>query len=109
MTFNEYQELAMGTMVKNPEHDNLLSLARLTLGLSDEAGEVAGKVKKLLRGDSNPEFTKHIEHELGDVLWYIAAVANHLNINLETIAKTNIAKLADRKARNKIKGSGDNR
>jgi NTP pyrophosphatase (non-canonical NTP hydrolase) len=82
-------------------------LVENTLGLAGEAGEVAEKVKKLMR---DSEFSKEeVVKELGDVLFYVTALANHIGSNLQTVANTNIKKLHDRKDRNKIKGSGDNR
>jgi len=79
-----------------------------TLGLSGEAGEVANKVKKVMRGDSGADFSC-VPDELGDVLWYLAAIATDLGVTLEEIANKNIEKLYDRRARGVIKGSGDNR
>lgn len=82
-------------------------LVENTLGLAGEAGEVAEKVKKLMR---DSQFSKEeVVKELGDVLFYVTALANHIGSNLQTVADTNIKKLHDRKDRNKIKGSGDNR
>ncbi len=82
-------------------------LVENTLGLAGEAGEVAEKVKKLMR---DSQFSKEeVVKELGDVLFYVTALANHIGSNLQTVANTNIKKLHDRKDRNKIKGSGDNR
>ena len=83
-----------------------------TLGLTNEAGEVAGKIKKVFR-DKNGEFSEEtreaLQAELGDVLWYLAQVATELNLSLDEIAEHNLAKLLDRQARGKIHGDGDNR
>lgn len=84
-----------------------------TLGLVGEAGEVAGKVKKILR-DKNGDFSSQevgdaLRDELGDVLWYLAAVADDLGMCLEEIARRNIEKLTSRRERGVIGGSGDNR
>ena len=83
-----------------------------TLGLAGEAGEVADKVKKVLR-DRNGIFdstTKEaIKLELGDVLWYISQLSSELGISLEAVAQANLTKLSDRTARGKISGDGDNR
>jgi NTP pyrophosphatase (non-canonical NTP hydrolase) len=83
-----------------------------TLGLVNEAGEVAGKIKKIFR-DKQGVFTEAdrdaLKAELGDVLWYIAQVATELDLSLDEIAEYNVAKLLDRQARGKIKGDGDNR
>lgn len=83
-----------------------------TLGLINEAGEVAGKIKKVFRdkgGEINEETRQALKAELGDVLWYIAQVATELDLSLDEIAEHNIAKLYDRLERGKIRGEGDNR
>lgn len=83
-----------------------------TLGLSGEAGEVADKVKKVLRdqgGVFSEEAIDSLKLELGDVLWYVAQLASELGLDLEQIAQANLEKLASRAARNVIAGSGDNR
>lgn len=83
-----------------------------TLGLVNEAGEVAGKIKKVFRdkgGEISAETREALKAELGDVLWYIAQVATELNLSLDEIAEHNIAKLYDRLERGKIRGEGDNR
>lgn len=85
-----------------------------TLGLVGEAGEVAEKVKKLFRDQNdNPEhlktFKQEITKELGDVLWYVAALSDDLGINLDDVLQQNFEKLSSRKERDKLIGSGDNR
>ncbi|NDG73982.1 MAG: hypothetical protein EBX49_01290 [Synechococcaceae bacterium WB8_1B_136] len=83
-----------------------------TLGLCGEAGEVADKVKKVLRdqgGVFSAEQRDAIKLELGDVLWYVAQLASELDLDLETIGQANLDKLASRAARNVIAGSGDHR
>ena len=83
-----------------------------TLGLANEAGEVAGKLKKVFRdkgGEISPETREALASELGDVLWYLAQVCTELEISLEGVAEANLAKLLDRQARGKIRGDGDNR
>lgn len=82
------------------------------LGLVNEAGEVAGKIKKVFRdkgGEISEETRQALKAELGDVLWYIAQVATELDLSLDDIAEHNIAKLYDRLERGKIGGEGDNR
>lgn len=82
------------------------------LGLVNEAGEVAGKIKKIFRdkggvvGEAEREALKA---ELGDVLWYIAQVCTELDLSLDEVAESNLTKLLDRQARGKIQGDGDNR
>ncbi|MDB5175716.1 MAG: MazG nucleotide pyrophosphohydrolase [Candidatus Saccharibacteria bacterium] len=109
MTFDEYQAAALKTARKKTDRDELL---HLVLGLMGEAGEIAEKFKKLIRDHESDESKidrADIGKELGDVLWYIAVLANYLDIPLDDIATKNIAKLADRQKRGTIKGSGDNR
>ena len=82
------------------------------LGLVNEAGEVAGKIKKVFRdkdGEINAETRDALKAELGDVLWYIAQVCTELEISLDDAAEANLAKLLDRQSRGKIRGDGDNR
>ena len=82
-------------------------LVENTLGLVGEAGEVAEKIKKFIRDE---DFSKEeIVKELGDVLFYTTALANHIGSDLQTVMNKNIEKLHDRLERNMIKGSGDNR
>lgn len=83
-----------------------------TLGLVNEAGELAGKVKKVFR-DKNGIFSdsdrEAIKYEIGDILWYFTQIATELNFTLEEIAQANIDKLASRLERGKIQGEGDYR
>ena len=82
------------------------------LGLVGEAGEIANKLKKVARdeeGQWGPDKTEDYEKELGDVMWYVAAVASGLKSSLQTIGAGNIKKLFSRKARGVLGGSGDNR
>jgi len=111
MTFNEYQALAAVTDTR--ENDNIVYPA---LGLAGEAGEVAEKVKKLWRNKDITEGSRvgvfdalEIKKELGDCLWYIAAIARKLNINLDDVAEANIEKTHDRLKRGVIRSQGDNR
>ena len=83
-----------------------------TLGLCGEAGEVADKVKKVMRdqnGVFTPEVIAALQLELGDVLWYVAQLATELGLELDQVAQANLDKLASRAARNVIAGSGDTR
>ena len=106
MNFNEYQKLARSTAVYPEEH----KVVYPALGLCGEAGEVADKIKKTIRGDSSlVNVTGSIADELGDVLWYLAILADDLGIPLEDIAHWNVDKLRRRMKSNKIKGDGDNR
>lgn len=108
MGFKEYSEEAM----KNKVYGYGDKIIYPTLGLGNEAGEVQGKVKKVLRdsgGDFNKENCAGIADELGDVLWYLTAVAEDVGWTLEEIAEINILKLKDRRERGVIHGSGDKR
>lgn len=83
-----------------------------TLGLCGESGEVADKVKKVLRdqaGDFDAHTLEGLKLELGDVLWYVSQLATELNLSLDEIAEANLAKLASRMSRDVIAGSGDRR
>jgi len=109
MNFNDYQTKSRKTAgypaIGHP-------VIYPTLGLVNEAGEVAGKIKKVFRdkeGEINEETRSALKAELGDVLWYIAQVATELDLTLDEIAEYNIAKLMDRLERGKIRGDGDNR
>jgi NTP pyrophosphatase (non-canonical NTP hydrolase) len=109
MNFSEYQDFARTTAVYPNIGNNLWYP---TLGLCGEAGEISEKVKKLYRdkdGVIDGQFIVDLTKELGDQLWYIAALASEININLETIAEINVQKLSDRKTRGQLHGSGDNR
>ena len=82
------------------------------LGLNEEAGEVAGKIKKSIRdsdGKIDNERLHAVALEIGDVLWYLAILADTLGFSLDEIADMNINKLCSRKERGVIKGEGDNR
>ncbi len=110
MKFNEYQKQALTTVLST--NDYFKDTLHWVLGLNGEAGEVAEKVKKIIRdknGEISAEDRVELGKELGDVLWYTAVFANQLGIDLDDIARDNISKLADRKRRNVLKGSGDNR
>ena len=111
MTFNNYQTNASRTAFYPRVFKNQ-GLYYTALGLAGEAGEVANKVKKVMRdnnGNLEEKAKAEIFDELGDVLWYCATIADELGVNLEDVAKLNISKLQDRMNRGKIQGSGDNR
>lgn len=103
INFNSYQDMASETAVYKAEHQVIYP----ALGLSAEAGEVANKVKKILRDGKFDRAA--IADEVGDCLWYIAALCRDLNIDMAELAKNNLRKLYDRKERGVIQGSGDNR
>jgi NTP pyrophosphatase (non-canonical NTP hydrolase) len=108
MTMNDYQKEALKTAIFK-EKDNI---TYPVLGITGEAGEVAEKVKKILRDQDGVMTKKNKEElafELGDVLWYIAIFSHVLGYSLKEVARMNIDKLKNRKARGTIHGSGDNR
>lgn len=108
MKVNDYQKMALETAIYPKEQKIIYP----TLGLTGEAGEVADKVKKVLRdncGDFTDEKRKEIAKELGDVAWYLAVCANDLGYTLEEICQMNYDKLKSRQQRGVIHGSGDNR
>jgi NTP pyrophosphatase (non-canonical NTP hydrolase) len=83
-----------------------------TIGLANEAGEVLGVVKKMMRDDGNvltEEKRTKLIAEVGDVCWYLARVCTELGVSMEDVFDLNVAKLEDRMKRNVIQGSGDNR
>lgn len=104
-TFNKYQKFTRTTAV----FPDGIGLPYLTLGLTGEAGEVAEKIKKSLRDPSKALDERAVAFELGDVLWYLASLADLLGYPLEEIARMNVAKLESRKERKVLKGDGDNR
>lgn len=110
MDFNEYQDRAVSTAIY-PGKGTVLGLAYVGLGLG-EAGEVQGKIKKVLRDDEGiltEQARIAIAKEAGDLLWYAAALADEIEIPLEVIATMNLNKLADRRDRDVLGGSGDDR
>lgn len=111
MELNEYQDKASETAIY-PGSGEITGLLYTALGVANEAGEVAGKVKKHLRDDGGYmtyERKEQIAAEIGDTLWYVAMVAKEIGWTLEGIAHANLAKLTERKANDKLKGDGDNR
>jgi 8-oxo-dGTP pyrophosphatase MutT (NUDIX family)/NTP pyrophosphatase (non-canonical NTP hydrolase) len=113
MSFREYQQQAISTDAYGGVGD-ILSVAFINkvFGLAGESGEVVDKIKKLHRnqdGVMNEHDKSEIIKELGDVLWYLSAIAHYLNVPLDEVAQRNLDKLFDRKARGVIKSMGDNR
>lgn len=108
MTLNDYQNKALETAIYPEE----AKVVYPTLGLTGEAGEVADKVKKIIRdnnGQLSDEKKLEIAKEIGDVLWYCATLSHDLGFTLEDIAEMNYEKLHSRQLRGKLNGSGDNR
>ncbi|OYT71834.1 MAG: hypothetical protein CFK52_06875 [Chloracidobacterium sp. CP2_5A] len=109
LTLNDYQQAA-GRTAAYPNRGN--NLVYPVLGLASEAGEVAGKLKKIIRdadGKLSNEQRERLLAEVGDVLWYVAAVCAELDASLESVARANLEKLASRAERQAIGGDGDER
>ncbi|MBI4085645.1 MAG: nucleoside triphosphate pyrophosphohydrolase family protein [Candidatus Liptonbacteria bacterium] len=117
MNFDEYQKLAKKTAVYREAIGDLLKKPELfylysALGLAGETGEVVEKVKKLLRdkkGIVDETSREEIIKEMGDVLWYLAMLAEELKVPFSKVAEANIEKLNSRKDRGTVLGKGDNR
>ena len=108
MHLNEYASEAMRTAIYPVDQ----GIVYTTLGLTSEASEVAGKVKKVLRdngGVFDSETKAAIASEVADTLWYVAALARELDTTMEALAQSNLNKLASRQARGTLGGSGDHR
>jgi len=103
MTLSSYQKVASGTAIYPIEH----AITYPALGLAGEAGEVANKVKKIIRDGKMDRLG--ITSELGDCMWYIALMCRDLNVDMGELAKANLEKLYNRKQNGTLKGSGDNR
>jgi len=122
MNFKEYQNLASQTAIYLDKfkliYERLPEPVLKYLGLSytanglGEVGEIQGKVKKILRdqgGNITDANREDLKKELGDVLWYVSAMCTELGLSMDEVAQSNIDKLFDRKLRDKLTGSGDNR
>ena len=109
MDFDYYQIEARKTAIYPNKGKNYIYP---TLGLVGESGEVAEKIKKILR-DKNGTFDSQsklaLKKELGDVLWYLSNLCEEFNFSLNDVAKDNLEKLNLRLSRGKISGSGDDR
>jgi NTP pyrophosphatase (non-canonical NTP hydrolase) len=103
LNFKSYQDMASETAIYKHEHQVIYP----ALGLAAEAGEVANKVKKILR---DGKFDREaIADEVGDCLWYIAPRCRDINVDMAELAKNNLSKLHNIKASGVLSGSGDNR
>lgn len=115
MNFKEYQRQTGETAIypgHNHSFPTTVGLSYLTLKLNGESGEVAELIGKMIRDDDgmlSPERTRKLSKELGDVLWYVAQLAKQAHLSMDMIAEENLAKLADRKKRGVIRGSGSDR
>ena len=103
-----YQQVAKQTAIYPREQ----AIIYPTLGLTGEAGEVANKVKKIIRdgtNKNNENLVQEISAEIGDCLWYISVLADDIGVKLSDIANNNLEKLENRKKKGTIHGSGDDR
>jgi NTP pyrophosphatase (non-canonical NTP hydrolase) len=108
MQLDDFQQAARRTAIYADRHRVIYP----ALGLASEAGEVCGKIKKVLRdrgGDLDRAPVAALKDELGDVLWYVAVLAADLGLSLDEIAAHNLAKLASRQQRDRLGGEGDRR
>ena len=111
LEFDKYQEATVNFAF----YPEARCIEYLTMGLTSEAGEVAGKVKKILRdsdkglADLSFHDKRNIVYEMGDVLWYLSMLAYELDYNLSDIAYHNIEQLDERRDRGQLAGSGDKR
>lgn len=112
-TFDSYSRAAASTAIYPGQGEGgLTGIIYTTLGLTNEAGEVAGKLKKIMRdsgGIITAEHKDKLADEAADTLWYLDRLADELGTTLQELAARNAAKLADRMKRGVIQGSGDNR
>lgn len=110
MQFNDYQKKALSTVLTTD--DKFKDLLHWVLGINGESGEIAEKVKKIIR-DKNGKVSaadkQDLAKEIGDVLWYLAVFADQLGVKMDDIAQANLDKLQSRKKRGVLGGSGDNR
>lgn len=104
MTFDEYSKKAREFNVVPEDRQESHALC----GLVEEVGELLGKYKRALRGDT-PLDNPALEKELGDILWYLNDISVILGLSLNSVAESNIQKLEDRRTRNVISGEGDER
>lgn len=110
VTFDEYQQRALTTVLSTG--DDFQDLLHFILGVNGEAGEIAEKIKKIIRdkhGEVSDEDKTALAKEIGDVLWYLAVLAQQLGASLDEVAQQNLDKLQSRQSRGKLQGSGDNR
>lgn len=113
MTFDEYQKQALTTAHVDPQHKGTLMEPTIwAMGIAGEASEVLEKWKKVVaykEGKMTDEDLQLFKKELGDVVWYIALMADYLGLTLEEVMQLNVNKLKDRQKRDVIKGAGDTR
>jgi NTP pyrophosphatase (non-canonical NTP hydrolase) len=110
MTFDEYQKRALTTAGNN--YDPLMVKTIWAMGVAGEAGEVVEKWKKIIAyqdGKVTEDDLAELAKELGDVVWYIAVMADSLGLSFDDVMQRNVEKLKNRQSRGVIRGAGDNR
>lgn len=110
MTLDDYQKGALTTVLAT--EDQFKDLLHWVLGINGESGEIAEKVKKIIRdknGQVSEEDKQDLAKEIGDVLWYLAVFAHQLGFSFDDVGRQNLDKLQSRKKRGVLGGSGDNR
>ena len=108
MLLNEYQDAATQTAV----YPDAYGLFYTALGAAEEAGEICGQMKRVIRDDEcviKDDRRDKLRMECGDLLWYVSQIARHLGCTLEDVAKSNLRKLQERQSRDALKGKGDTR
>lgn len=111
MQFDEYQQTSLRTW-NPPSRDKVFDILYLTLGVVGEAGEVAEKIKKVLRNDLgvfSEDKKLELKKELGDVIWYLSTLSYELGFSFNDVAQMNVDKLSSRLERGVIASEGDNR
>lgn len=109
--FEKYQRLTRETAIYptgEDVHGVDIGLLYALMGLAGEAGELSNDAKKVIREDDE-DYLESLPDELGDVLWYLARVADEMDVSLDKIAEENLSKLYDRKERGTLTGEGDDR
>lgn len=104
MNFSEYQDKVVSLILPTAHNE-----AYLIPGIAGEVGELCSLYAKRVRDGKSDNFYTNVKKELGDILWFVTALASYAGWELEDIANTNIEKLESRKARGVLGGSGDNR
>ncbi len=103
MNFEQYQEAAMSTRLDTADE------AYALFGMVGEVGELYGYIAKVIRDGDKDDHQEYVKKELGDILWFLAAISFDHGLNLQDVAQANVQKLMSRKQRGTLQGSGDDR
>ena len=112
MTGNEYQKKALEVKLYHEQKitPQMSKLLYLQEGLTGENGELAEKLKKIVRDSActfTPETLELVKKECADILWYLVAIIEELGFDFDSIMECSLTKIQDRIARGVLKGSGD--